>query len=79
MDHSQVVKRVKSRHQEINYFKNISEGEALFWTFVVLASQPCNVIVEIINIKYGLLSAHFFQGMQQHGGCTKPLVNDKFV
>ena len=30
--------------------------------------QHCNVIVEIMNIKFGLFSKYLFQRAQQHGG-----------
>ena len=35
--------------------------------------------MEIMDIKYGLLSKHLFERTQQHGGCTKPLGNYKVV
>ena len=35
--------------------------------------QHCNVIVEIVNIKYGLFSRYLFQRAEQHGGYTKLL------
>ena len=38
-----------------------------------------NIIVEITDIKCGLLSKHLFERTQQHGGCTMPLGNNKFV
>ena len=41
--------------------------------------QHYNVIVEIMDIKSGLLSKHLSQRTQQHGDCTKPLGNDKFL
>ena len=41
--------------------------------------QYYNVIVEIMDIKCGLLSKHLSQRTQQHGDCTKPLGNDKFL
>ena len=41
--------------------------------------QHCNVIVEIMNIKYGLFSKYLFQRTQQHDSYTKPVGNDKFV
>ena len=34
---------------------------------------------EITDIKFRLLSKHLFQRTQQHGGCTKPLSNAKFM
>ena len=30
-----------------------------------------------MDIKWGLLSKHWFERTQQHDGCTKPLGNDK--
>ena len=50
----------------------------LLWTFGH-CKQHCSVIVEITDIKCGLLSKHLFQRTQHHGGFTKPLGNDKFV
>ena len=41
--------------------------------------QHCDTIVEITDIKYGLLSRHLSQRTQQHGDCTKPLDNKTFV
>ena len=41
--------------------------------------QHCNVIVEIMNIKYGLYSKYLFQRTQQHDSYTKPVGNHKFV
>ena len=38
-----------------------------------------NIIVETMDIKYGLLSKHLFERTQQHGGGTKPLGKDLFV
>ena len=34
---------------------------------------------EITDIKCDLLSKNLFERTQQHGGCTKPLGNDRFV
>ena len=41
--------------------------------------QHCNVIVEIMNIKYGLYSKYLFQRTQQHDSYTKPVGNHKFI
>ena len=50
----------------------------LYFGPLVLAN--CNVIVEMTDIKCGLLSSkHLFQRMQQHGGYTKLLGNGKLV
>ena len=38
-----------------------------------------NVIVEMTDVKCGLLSKHLFQRAQQHGGFTKPLGNNRFL
>ena len=41
--------------------------------------QRCNVITEMTDIKWGLLSKLLFQRAQQHVGCTKPQGNDRFL
>ena len=38
-----------------------------------------NIIVKTVDIKWGHLSKHLFERTQQHGGCSKPLGNVKFV
>ena len=38
-----------------------------------------SVIVEVTDIKYGLLSKYLFHRTQQHGGCKKPQGYDQFV
>ena len=35
--------------------------------------------MKIRDIKWRLLSKHWFQKEQEHGSCTKPLNNDKFM
>ena len=35
--------------------------------------------MKITDIKCGLLPKHLFQRTQQHGGCIKPVGNNKFV
>ena len=44
---------------------------------VIPLQQHCNVVVEIMNRKYGLFSKYLFQREQQHGGYTKLLDNNK--
>ena len=72
INHSQ-AERIKNSYQEINFFKNMYEVGAL-WYY-----QHCNVIVEIMNIKYGFFSKYLFQSVLQHGSYTKLQGNDKFV
>ena len=38
-----------------------------------------SIILEITDIKWRPLSKHLFQRTQQHGDCTRPLGNAKFV
>ena len=71
IEHSQ-AERIKNSYQEINFVKNMYEVLALY-------QQHCNVIVEIMNIKYALFSKYLFQRAQQHDGYTKRLGKDKFV
>ena len=66
VEHSQTG-REKKRCQQI------WEVETLLWTFGVSS------IVEITDIKSGLLSTYLFQITQQHGGFTKFPDHDKFV
>ena len=67
----------KKGYEQINF----SEEHFRSGSFILdlWYQQYCNVIVELTNIKFELFSKHFSQRTQQHGDCTKPLSNDKFV
>ena len=66
----------KKRYQQINFVKNISEVEVLFWAFGISS----NVIICRDN---GHEMQTSFKTLVlknvAHGVCTKSLCNDKFV
>ena len=76
--HSQ-AERIKNSYQEKILLRTFKKYSRSFILDLCGISSILNVIVEIMDVKYGLLSKHLFQRTQQHGGYTKPLGNDKFV
>ena len=66
----------KRRYQQTNFVEHFGSRSFILDLWY---QQRCDDIVEIRDIKCGLLSKYLLQKTQQYGGCTKPLGNDKFV